>query len=174
MPLDENVMKKRPGDRILSADWNALAEETVRLDATTKLKNQSIGFEMLRAQSWENVSTSNEWTPVISSEEVEFDTPTSLLLIGQGHGHSDTQGVVLSVTIRVDGKILAMDEDGPWGGGFLQSGSPPNTWIPITAIAGCQVPQGKSKVELVIHRSGQSGKVKFNAPTLWLIRLGAS
>lgn len=175
MSLDNNLTKKNPGDPIKSADWNALASETVRLDAA-KLNSQSIGFQMLQANDWANATTSTEWTPVISSGEVKFDTPTSLLLIGQGHALSEIQGVALRVAIRVNDTVLAMGPNGPWGGGYLYSGSTPNpnNWIPIMAIAGCPVPQGKSKVELVIRREGGNGTVKFNGPTLWLIRLGAS
>ncbi|MET9846901.1 MULTISPECIES: hypothetical protein [Streptomyces] len=180
MSLDENLTNKQPGDPIRSKDWNALASETVRLDAATKLNSQAIGFQMLKAKEWSNVSTSGEWTPVIRDEGVNFDTPTSLLLIGQGHASSDTQGIALRVAFRVDNTVLGLGPESstdPWGAVYLNPGTTPNSWVPITAIAGCPVPKGKRKVELVMRRegpAGTSGTVKFNAPTLWLIRLGAS
>ncbi|KUN83656.1 hypothetical protein [Streptomyces griseoruber] len=166
MSLDKNVMNKNPGDPIKSADWNALASETVRL-------NQSIGFHMLQAKAWSNATTSTDWTPVIN-ETVKFDTPTSLLLIGQGHGSSDTQQISLRVAIRVNDTILASDPNGPWGAAFLYFANTVNNWVPLTAMAGCPVPQGTSKVELLIRREGTTGTVKMNAPTLWLLQLGTS
>ncbi|MFF7838258.1 hypothetical protein ACFZC6_05490 [Streptomyces ossamyceticus] len=167
MSLDRNLTNKKTGDPIKSSDWNALASETVRL-------SQSIGFRMLQATLWENLTTANGWTPVIN-QEVPFDTPTSLLLIGHGHGSSETAGVHLRVAIRVNGTVLGPpDSNGPVGAAFLSFSNSVNNWVPITAIGGCPVPQGPSRVELVIRREGPVGTVRLNNPTLWLIQLGAS
>ncbi|SHH84862.1 hypothetical protein [Streptomyces sp. 3214.6] len=176
MSLDKNLTQKIPGDPIKSSDWNALAAETVRLDAATKLNSQSIGFQMLQGNSWDNWTAPGDWMPVIN-KTLDFDTPTSLLLIGQGHGHSDSRELSLRVAIRVNDTLLGLDKESRiWGGGFLSPFTDTqDVWFPITAIAGCPVPKGKSKVELVIRCEGQdNGSVALNAPTLWLIQLGAS
>jgi len=179
MSLDENLTKKRPGDPILSADWNAVASETVRLD-DAKLNRQSIGFQMFRAKQWANETTSGDWQPVIS-QTVHFETATSLLLVGQGHGLSETSGAALDVVFRVNGAILGHDFDTidlSWGMGLLHPfGSNTSIWAQIVAIAECPVSSGESLVELVMRRRAngvEDGSVKFSAPTLWLIRLGAS
>ncbi|KOV88202.1 hypothetical protein ADL01_02330 [Streptomyces sp. NRRL WC-3618] len=181
MSLDENLTNKHPGDPIRSKDWNALASETVRLD-DTKLNRGLIGVQMLRAPSWNNETTSGDWQPVIS-QTVNFETGTSLLLVGQGHGLSSTSGVALDVVIRVNGTILGQDDtvgDLSWGAGLLQNsfGGKTSIWTQIVAIAECSVKSGESAVELAMRcrrpDTGKDGSVNFSAPTLWLIRLGAS
>jgi hypothetical protein len=179
MPLDENVTKKRPGDSIRSADWNALAAETVRLD-TAKLNSQSIGIQMRPGLEWENERTSGDWH-MVAKETVTLKTATSFLLVGQGHGLSNASNVSLDVAIRVNGTILGREakSDLVWGMGLVSPVTSGNTsiWTQIVAIAECSIPSGESAVELVMRcrkPDGAGGSVKFNAPTLWLIRLGAS
>ena len=180
MSLDKNLTDKHPGDPIHSADWNTLASETVRLDAT-KLNSQLIGIQMLRAAKWANETTSGDW-PTVIKETVNFETATSLLLVGQGHGLSDTSGVSLDVAIMVNGTILGYEDtnDLAWGMGLLQPTVGGNTSIStqIVAIAECPVKSGESVVELAMRcrrpDTVKNGSVKFSAPTLWLIRLGAS
>lgn len=175
MPLDEDLTNKHVGDPIRSVDWNALASETARLDGA-KLNRGLIGVQMLRG-NWENETSSVDWQPVIS-QTVTFQTPTKLLLVGQGHGFSGTSGVALDVVISVNGTILGREGAGDlaWGMGLLHPDFGGNTsiWTQIVAIAECPVPSGASSVELAMRRRGPSGAVKFSAPTLWLIRLGAS
>lgn len=180
MSLDENLKNKHAGELIRSEDWNALASETARLDGA-KLNRGLIGVQMLRAPSWNNQTSSGDWQPVIS-QTVNFQTATKLLLVGQGHGLSDTSGVALDVVSRVNGTILgqATGDGFHWGMGLLHPSFGGNTsiWTQIVAIAECSVESGASMVELVMRcrRTGgvNGGAVQFSAPTLWLIRLGAS
>ncbi|MER6556442.1 hypothetical protein ABT300_01535 [Streptomyces sp. NPDC001027] len=178
MSLDKNLMNKNSGDPIKSADWNALASETARLDEA-KLNRGLIGVQTLRA-GWENQTTSMDWKPVIN-QTVRFETGTSLLLVGHGHGLSDTSGVALDVAIRVNGTVLGQEGSGnlAWGMGLLHPffGNNTSIFTQIVAIAQSPVKSGDSLFELVMRcrrsEGVNGGSVKFSGPTLWLIRLGA-
>ncbi|GHH85430.1 hypothetical protein [Streptomyces capitiformicae] len=180
MSLDENLTNKQPGDLIRSKEWNILASETVRLVDAAKLNSQLIGIQMQRGLEWENERTSGDWH-MVAKETVNVETDTSFLLVGQGHGLSNASNVSLDVAIRVNGKILGHEatNDLFWGMGLVSPTVSGNTsiWTQIVAIAECSIPSGESGVELVMRcrkPNGGGGAVKFNAPTLWLIRLGAS
>ncbi|MEU6806589.1 hypothetical protein [Streptomyces neyagawaensis] len=181
MPLDENITKKRSGDPILSADWNAIAAETVRLD-DVKLNRGLTGIQMLQAPKWENTTASEDWQTVIS-HTVNLESGTELLLVGQGHGFSDFSGVALDVVIMVNGTILGQEDTKngfAWGMGVHQPvGITTSIWTQIVVIAEWpSVMSGENEVALAMRCRRQNeekgGTVHFSAPTLWLIRLGAS
>ncbi|MFD9118732.1 hypothetical protein ACFU6M_07300 [Streptomyces bottropensis] len=181
MPLDKDLTNKNSGDLIRSADWNALASETVRLD-DVKLNRGLVGIQMLQAPKWENETASADWQTVIS-HTVNFESGTELLLVGQGHGFSDFSGVALDVVIKVNGTILGQEDTKngfAWGMGVHQPvGSTTSIWTQIVVIAEWpSVMSGDNEIALAMRCRRQNeekgGTVYFSAPTLWLIRLGAN
>ncbi|WP_055712009.1 hypothetical protein [Streptomyces torulosus] len=181
MSLDKNLTEKKSGDLIRSADWNAVASETVRLD-DVKLDRGLIGIQMLQAPSWDNKTSSRDWQPVIR-HTVNLEPGTELLLVGQGHGLSEVSGVALDVVITVNGTLLGQEDTNglAWGMGIHQPVGKINMsiWTQIVVIA--EWPAEMSGVNEVVlamrcrkEESVKDGSVQFNAPTLWLIRLGAS
>ena len=198
MALDKQVTGKKSGDPITSSDWNAVADETIRLDgakldlagggtvaglltaaaglSATSLSSATLGVSLVKpaADKWSHQTSLPNGLVVISTV-LDFPVPTSVLLVGHGHGSStsDQAGArALVLELRVDGNSPNTTGDGEWGVGYL---SPPiNTWAPVITIGSAQlVPTpGGHRIDLAVRPTDGTYAVTVNGPTLWIVRLG--
>jgi hypothetical protein len=200
MALDENITQKAAGDPIKSADWNALAAETNRLDAakldtvggtlsglltaagglsTPSLFSPTVGVQLLKPAdgSWGHQAGTG-YVSVID-QQINLERATSIFALG--HGHGSTQGPNpehrLVLEIAVDGAATTLNQEGTaqWGVGLTES-VPSGMWVPIVTVGSCQLAAGTHRFELRIRNASDrpGGFVYLNGPTLWLAFLGAA
>ncbi|MFJ3773467.1 hypothetical protein ACIPX0_17385 [Streptomyces sp. NPDC090075] len=191
MTLDKNTANKAPGDPVRSADWNDLAaavlrHETDKLDISGGTVTgsltvqggltapQSLGVQLLKPDNgqvnFDNIGIAWRGMATMISQQIQFQTDTTLLLIGHGHGTTPSVSEALTMRIVVDGVATNSEGANDWGSGYLavQEG----TWVPVTAIGTVQVPAGSHTVQLTATCSN-TVSASLRAPTLWVIRLGA-
>jgi len=198
MALDKQVTGKKSGDPITSSDWNALANETIRLDSAkldvaqggtvsglltaaaglnaSALGSGTLGVTMFTPdnQKWAH-QTNQVGGLVVISAVLDFPVRTSVLLLGHGHGSStsDQAGArALVLELRVDGASPNAVGGGEWGVAYL---SPPlNTWAPMITIGSANLDPtpGGHRVELVLRPPDGAYTVNLNGPSLWVARLG--
>jgi hypothetical protein len=200
MALDENITHKAAGDPIKSADWNALAAETNRLDAakldtvggtlsglltaagglsTPSLFSPTVGIQLLKPAdgSWSHQAGSGN--VMVIDQRINLERATSILALGHGHGSTQLQNENhrLVLDIAVDGAATALNQEGtnPWGVGLAQS-VPSGLWVPIITVGSCQLAAGTHRFQLRIRNAADSpgGFVYLNGATLWLAFLGAA
>jgi hypothetical protein len=196
--LDKQVTGKKSGDPITSNDWNAVADETIRLDSAkldlanggtvsglltaaaglsaTSLASGTLGVTLFKPadEKWAHQTSQPSGTVVISAT-LDFPVRTSVLVLGHGHGSSlsdapAARAVVLE--LRLDGAALNVSRGGQWGVGYL---SPPlNSWMPMITIGSAQLDPvpGGHRLELALRPTDGSYTVNLNGPTLWVARLG--
>ncbi|MFG2970137.1 hypothetical protein ACGFZS_43405 [Streptomyces sp. NPDC048288] len=189
MTLDQNTADKAPGDPVRSADWNDLAaavlrHETGKLDLTggtvTGLLTaqggltapQSLGVQLLTPEqaSFDNITVSEV---KMINRDVPFQTDTTLLLVGHGHGTTADVNHPLTMRIKVDGVTTGtFDGEGvEWGRGYLAASK--DTWLPITAIGTTRVLAGTRNLQLTASGGAPEAMASLHEPALWVIRLGA-
>ncbi|MER5795537.1 hypothetical protein [Streptomyces sp. NPDC001980] len=191
MTLDQNLADKAPGDPVRSADWNDLAaavlrHETGKLDLSggtvtgpltaqggltaPALSSQSLGVQLLRPDNGQVGFDNIVSTVTMISQQIQFQTPATLLLVGHGHGTTSDVNHALAMRIVVDGVSTGKDGAKEWGVGYLAV--PAGTWVPVTAMGTVQVAAGSHTLQLTATGTA-GGTVALHAPTLWVIRLGA-
>jgi hypothetical protein len=197
MTLDNQLGTKKPGDPILSSDWNAVANETIRLDSAkldqaggtvsglltatgglnaSALVSNSLGLSVFTPGdgAWGHEASSE--TTVITAV-LKYPVKTSVLIVGHGHAHStsdqqNAQAVVLQ--LYLDGVPTNKDKDKNWGVGYLSV--PFKAWGPIVTIgsANLEPTQDGHRVELKFRPADPgSYTVGLNGPTMWVVRLGS-
>lgn len=201
MALDKQVTGKKSGDPITSSDWNAVADETIRLDSAkldvahggtvagllsaaggltaTSLAGGNLGVSLFKPAGGKWAHQTNQPSGlVVISAILDFPVRTSVLLIGHGHGSStsDQAGArALVLELRVDGNSPNVDGSGggEWGVAYL---SPPiNTWAPMITIGSANLDPtpGGHRVDLALRPPDGAYTVNLNGPTLWVVRLGS-
>ncbi|MET9084829.1 hypothetical protein ABZX77_23615 [Streptomyces sp. NPDC004237] len=192
MTLDQNTANKAPGDPVRSTDWNDLAaavlrHETGKLDLTggtvtgpltvqggltaPMLISQSLGVQLVKPNGQLGFDGIDAAAVTMLGLEIQFPTPTTLLLIGHGHGTTSDVNHALTMRILVDGAVTNKDGAKEWGAGYLAV--PGGTWVPVTAIGTAQVTAGSHVVQLTATGTA-GGSASLHAPTLWVIRLGGT
>jgi len=196
--LDKQVTGKKSGDPITSSDWNALADETIRLDAAkldlanggtvaglltaaaglnaASLSSGTLGVSLFKpdGDKWSHQTGQPAGLTVITTV-LDFPVPTSVLLVGHGHATSsaDQPGArALAIQLKVDGQPTNRSGTSDWGIGYLSV--PVNTWAPMITVGLTQLTPapGGHRIELILRPVDGPYTVTLNGPTLWVVRLG--
>lgn len=198
MALDKKVTGKKSGDPIVSSDWNALADETIRLDtakldlaqggtvaglltaaaglATPSVRSDTLGVSVHRPANNQWVHSTNQQSGLaVITATIDFPAKTTVLVLGHGHANSSSDAVTaraVLVQLRMDGTLLSATGGQTWGGAYLSL--PANAWAPVIAVGTAQVEKGSHRFELLL-KPGQEGTytVNLNGPSLWIARVGS-
>jgi hypothetical protein len=189
MALDKNIAAKKSGDPIVSADWNTLATETIRLDSAkldvnaggtvaglltaaaglnaASVHSETLGVNLFTPQldKWDFTTDLAAGVDVITGN-LTLSAPTSLIVIGHGHGSTaaGTQAAkrALALEIRMDLRVLNPVRESTWGICYL---SPPTgSWFPLIAVGTVKAPPGEHRLDLVLRAtdSPNSGPEKYS------------